>query len=318
MSTTEVKFFLNEETLKAAQFLPPPLPQSVWVSPKTKGQAAATPSSCGVKVRPDEMRPSHETVLVVPASGGLSQKGLQGTGGRDIGKQTRTGATPKGGRKGEDGGSQSKGVNSMKMVAAGPHGKQGPADEGRGDVVMAEKGDWPRNNGKGKSRREDGALAVCVLEAGKQQKSARSEMEKGMEGPNSEEKSATEMENKKNGPSLAAGRVEMVGAEGKITTREMTMEVGVGTREGTVAVAETRDVSVGVADEYGCNLTRLTEVFKMAVSEEELEVRKRTVDMVEDLAQDPTSTKKMCAEDSAENPKDMVEVASPKWPQSDK
>ncbi|CAL1354182.1 unnamed protein product [Linum trigynum] len=72
------------------------------------------------------------------------------------------------------------------------------------------------------------------------------------------------------------------------------------------------DAATKVANEYGSNLSKLLEVFRMAIADEELEDRKRSADMVEDLPRDPTPTKKICAEKSGEEPGETVEVASPK------
>ncbi|CAL1389650.1 unnamed protein product [Linum trigynum] len=129
MATTEVGFRLNEETLKAAQFIAPPLPQSVWVNPKTKGQLAASlVTARGEKRKPEEKGVWRETVLAVPAGGERDPKGsqekTQGAGSRESNRQGGTTGSLKTGR-----GSQAEETGSRPRMARQP---KAPTSSARG------------------------------------------------------------------------------------------------------------------------------------------------------------------------------------------
>ncbi|CAL1353321.1 unnamed protein product [Linum trigynum] len=328
MATTEVGFRLNEETLKAAQFSAPLLPQSVWVNPKTKGhQAANTAAARGEKRKAEEKGVWRDTVLAIPAGGEQATKGAQGkmlaAGARDAIRTGGSAAPLKAGRgsQGEEAGHRPKSVRQNKAAPSVGRGKNPLSNGGRAPMAAKEQGEVAKGGEKGKLRKEEGADEGRDTQ-GKLQKGDRDLVGKpssGLSGaslgkdvgfgPNC------------SGPAKVAGCGEEVMIDNKATGEANANRNGDRSEAGMEKqdVGEkpvVLEVAAEVANEYGSNLPKLAEVFRMAIAEDELDDRKRAADMVEDLPRDPTPTKKICAEKSSAKPVETVEVASPKWPQS--
>ncbi|CAL1383219.1 unnamed protein product [Linum trigynum] len=329
MVTTEVGFRLKEDTLKPAQFNPPPLPQSVWVNPKTKGKVAVgSATDRGDKRMSESKSLGREVVLALPAEGDRVGKGGQGVWSREGNRQGGVGGSQKGGRgarveEREPMEPRSKKQREAVGRGAGERGNQLVEGGGRPEVGLMGRGDGGKSGGQGGLKKEGGVLAgrgaIREKEKGLGKRGKLETEGQGAAGlPDGGSKGKEKKGDSPKSPLVGAGdageAVAQVGLQSeKVDKNEVVAGV---VEEGEKP--EVLDAEPKVTDEYGTNFPKLSEVFRMAIAEDELVERKRSVEMVEDLAQDPTPTKKLCAENPNKEDKEMVEVASPKWPQLDK
>ncbi|CAI0558552.1 unnamed protein product [Linum tenue] len=184
MATTEVGYRLKEETLKPAQYNYPPLPQSVWVNPKTKGQVAnASATAREEKRKADAKSTEREVVLALPADGDRAVRGVQGAGIREGNRQGGSAGTQKGGRgsRVEETGPRSKQVREPAGLSAGTRGKQTAAGGGRPELGLKGRGEGGKPGGKGNARKEEEVPAGRGSEQG-QEKGSGARGNAGMEG----------------------------------------------------------------------------------------------------------------------------------------